>query len=78
MKPIQKCEYRIRVVNSKGSCFVANAFQSDVNEALRIYHAEKNSLMNLTQKAKVWIEKVSISTTIEDFTSQADNMLKNS
>lgn len=77
MEPIQRSEYVVKVSDSDGGCFVSNAYQADIDEAIKVYFREKHSLINRTKNSKVWIEKHRIETTIEDFTDQAEKILEN-
>lgn len=77
MKPVMKSEYRIRVIKNGKDAFVSNAYQMDIEKALEVYVREKESLMNKTTGAEVIIEKHRIETTIENFTNQAEKILRN-
>ena len=71
-----RTEYVIKSTTPKGESFVANAFQMDIEQALKVFQAQKKSLITKTMGAVITMERHRIRTIVEPYTEIAEKMLK--
>jgi hypothetical protein len=69
-------EYVIKAEKQNGEeVFVPQSHQSDIHKALIVYNVTCNSLDTKTRGLTVTMQKRQITTTVEDYTDVADDML---